>query len=294
MRPIIVVTTIGLLGLLAAVALIAFIGTGAQEGRRGRARGFAAGFVLALFALLLVGSYASLYWIMPVGVMVLVGVVALATLALLFLTGKEVIKRPSRLVGLAVLVPATLAMFFAVGMMTNVGGEAVLPFKVRAQQIARANGFVVLMPSGQKLQLDSRPIDPLPQPDKGVFLAYEGFILEERKAEGPATEEGLTRTVRLAAALTPGKSAPEDAKVTTLTVQGAPAVALSYSYVPPESPVGAPTTETGTALAVVLGDVEVKLSSSGGLKESGGKWVPFSPLSVQELAKVAETLEPQP
>lgn len=290
--PIVITTVIGALALAGAVTLINLIGKSSVRGRK-RTTWLCVAFALAGVVGVGVLSIASVYYVMPVGWMVALGVAGLMVVILFVLIGTDVRWRLSRLLAL---VGVFIASSIAFGMiaMIGIGGDAIRPiYAVRAQQIAEANGFAALMPRSHKLPTDFLPVEALPAPNGGVSFSYDGFTLQERKAPKPMTEMDLWKLVAAGTAPTGEATVAADAKITSLVVRGRPAVGVKFVYFPAGDYVSKSSGDTVTVLVLELDGVDVRFSSSGGEKRaSDGGWAPFEALSVDELARIAGTLAP--
>jgi len=286
-----VIGGIALTALAVAVALAWFISRGTSGGTR-RGAVLALAFVVAVLVTEALASYMSVYYVKPLGWVLAVAAGASVVIALFAALGVGVRWQVPRVVALVGLGLVSTVLFGMLAMALSGVVRPPLPYTTRARQIAEANGFGVLMPPGEQLQTDSLPIDPLPAPDAGVSLAYETFTLEERKvgsgaAKGPFEE-------RLRAAVTERAT---EVTVTKTTVLGVPAVAAEYIIAPPKGAEGAafaPKFQRETKLIFELGDVEVRLRSFSGERESEGEFVPFPSLATSELEAIAETLRPPP
>lgn len=283
-----VIGGITLVALAGAVALARFIAKSSTWGA-GRGALLAAAYVLAVLVTAAVGSYTSIYYVKPVGLILAVAASAAVLIALFVTLGRGLRWEPLRVVALVGLAFVSM-VFFGISVMGLSGlVEPPFPYTTRARQIAEANGFSVLMPRDQELQTDSLPIDPLPAPDKGVWLAYETFELEERKA-GVGSAKGPLEA-RLREAIT---DTATEVSVKTATVGGTPAVVAEYRIPPPEGVSGsefAPKFQRETKLIFERDGVEVRLRSSAGERERDGEFVPFPSLTTAELVAIAETLE---
>jgi hypothetical protein len=286
-----VIGGIALAALAGAVALSWFIARGTAGGAR-RGALLCAAFMVAVLVTVALAAYVSVYYVKPVGWVVAVAASAAVAIALFVSLGRRVrwgAPRVLALVGLGLLSTVLLGML-AMALTGLV--DPPLPYTTRARQIAQANGFAVLMPRGEELQTDSLPVDSLPPPDAGVSLAYEDFMLEERKVGSGAATGPLEE--RLRAAITEKAT---EVTMTETTVRGAPAVAAEYLIAPPEGAKGgafAPRFQRETKLIFELGDVEVRLRSFSTERESEGDFVPVPGLTTTELAAVAEALRPPP
>ncbi|RJQ51635.1 MAG: hypothetical protein C4521_12120 [Actinobacteria bacterium] len=287
---VLVITAIALAAFAGAVVLARFVAKGmAGAPRRGIL--LTTLFALAVFVADALASYLSVYYVKPIGWILAAAVSVAAAAAALFVTlGRGVRWKPPRVLALMGLGLVSTVLFGILAMALSGVVDPPLPYATRARQIAEANGFEVLMPPGERLQTESLPIEPLPAPDAGVSLAYEHFMLEERKA-GSGSAKGAF-DVRLRTMLT---AEADEVEVTTATVLGAPALCAEYRAAPPEGAQGAayaPKFQRETVLIFELRGVEVRLRSFSGERESGGRFVPFRSLTTSELAAIAGTLRP--
>jgi hypothetical protein len=290
-NPAFVIGAIGVIAAATVVALVLYISK-AHRQRRATTQ-LSVALVIAFYIASVIQSYTSVYYRAPAWLVALTVVFWGAVAALFVLIGRDVHWRPTAVAALVGLMFATGAVFFAFGMATDLGGEAFFPYTMRARQIAEAKGFQALLPSGQQLQLDSLPIDALPSPENGFYAVYKGFTLEERKATGPMTTGDLNTLAARGPSGMMGVVVQQGAQVTTATVGGFPAAAISYEFVSSVNVPGAPPRETGAIVKVRIGDVEALLFSTSGMKEKlNGGWTPYKGLSVEELMKIAETLKP--
>ncbi|MDP1809238.1 MAG: hypothetical protein Q8L35_06860 [Actinomycetota bacterium] len=292
----VVTIAIGALAFAGAAALIKLIGKNSVRGRA-RTTWLCAAFALAAIVAIGMWAYASIYYVKPVGWIVALAAAGITVATLFALIGMDVRWRPNRLLALVGLFIAAGIAFSAFSMMMSgiigLNVEGIFPYTTRARQIAEAKGFTALMPKRQKLQTDSLPIDALPAPDQGVSFVYEGFNLQERKAKKSMTEADLKKLVAPGASPTQEVKVTSDAKVTSHTVQGKPAVAVEDQVIRSGGPGATPKKDTYTVLVLELDGVDVRLSASSGEKlSSDGTWVPFRALTVEQLVKIAETLAP--
>jgi hypothetical protein len=249
----------------------------------------AIGLIGAVFVATIVSSYASIYYRIPPGWIVAAVVAWAGVVTLMVLIAIDVRWRPTRLLAIAGLFVAAMVGFALLGMSVPSAGS-IFPFETAAKQIGEANGFVVLLPSGQEMNLGSKPIAPL-DPDKGLWVDYEGFSLEERKASG-ADLAGL-----VAPGSVPTAGAwpiPTDATTSSPMVGDATAYAVEYTVPEKEgaAPVaGAPGSRV-SFLVVEKGGVDIRLFSESYEQLQDGKWVTHPNLSMDELAKIAESMQP--
>jgi len=284
----------------AMIFLVFVVGRYSTSGDRS-ASWLAAGLSVAAMVALGVANLASVNYTMPVGwIAALIGAAA-AVVGLFWMTGRRVgWKRPAVLILVGLLL-ASVALFVVLAI-AGLGGSAIQPLlRARAQQIATAQGFTALLPPDKEMDTTSgRPVDPLGPgpggpPRTGLWMAYESFRLEERKAEGALDEAALRGLVTSGAEPVDGVTIPADASVSLLEVKGAPAIGVRLET----SPIGAGFEKSGvpdvpvTVLITTMGGTEVRLSSWGGEAwDSERGATRFDALSLDELVAIAESLEP--
>ena len=269
MDPIIVVGAMGVVALAGLIALAWFAWRGAEH--RGRGALLIGGFAAAVLALFVAIDLVAIFGMEVVWVALAVLLFA-AVVALFFFAGREVKWVPTRVLSLVGLGLMCMVLTFAVGMAL---GGSIAPMK--AQQIAKKQGFVVLLPAwvpatedveglinvppgGAPLGLEW--IDPNEPPDAGVWLGYSGLDIYQRK-----TGTGLS-LAQLESKI------PTDAVKTQVTVQGKPALLAEYVD-KNENP-----NPTGQVRVLVF--------------ETGGVTVNMRGLTREQLLKVAESLKPSP
>lgn len=286
------VAVVALLALLGAGALVYFVAGGSARGRA-RTTWLGAAFAVAVLIAFAVFNFAQVNYVWPIGWIIALVAAVIIPAALFIRVAMDVRWRPVRvlaLVGIAILA----AVAFAALGMSGVGSGLVQPlYKARAAQIAEANGFTALMPSGEELPTDSLPVDTLPAPDAGLSLNYGDYWIQERKALASMTAADLTALV--APGVSPmagGPVVPQGTTTSTHTVQGRPAVGVEYSVSPKGGPPEGSKQFTNVVLVTELNGVEVRIASESGVRESGGTWVPFSNASIEDLVRIAESLEP--
>jgi len=144
------------------------------------------------------------------------------------------------------------------------------------------------------MQTESLPVYPLESPEEGLAVEYQGFVLQERKADGPMTEDDLMAIVAQGEAPVAGAVIPADAEYESFTVQGSPAVGVTFRYAPGATVGGQKVSEQVTIFVLELDGVDVRFESMGGMKYvgAGEQYEPFYALTPAELADIAETLEP--
>lgn len=263
---------------------------------------------LALSALaLVVGmqllNIASIYFHMPVGWMIALGASALVVIALFAMVGKSLAWDKARTAAAAgVLVLALVGNTML--LMVSPAGKLYDPFfEARSRQIANDAGFGVLLPQGYKLQLDYMPIDPIGRDSvEGVSMRYEGFDIQERKADAELTTADLEKM--LAAGEDP---LGFDMRITSAAtyeefeVNGRPALGVEFSLDPKgNAPTGATPKGKQSVIRILAfsaDGVDVRIKSEGVMEYQGGTgknerydWV--DPLELGELVAVGESLKP--
>ncbi len=282
-----------LISLVAAIVVITvmvlLIRLLARSSRRPgrRTMWLAIGLIAAVFVAASISSYASIYYRIPPAWIVAAVVAWASVVTLMVLIAIDVKWKPTRLLAIAGLFFATGIGFALLAMSVPSAGN-VFPFETAAKQIGEANGFVVLLPVGQKMDLGSKPVAPL-DPDKGLWVDYDGFSLEERKASG-ADLAGLVAVGSIP--MVGGWPIPSDATTSSPTVAGSTAYGVEYTI----KDKGGAATPTGggkvTFLTVEKDGVEIRLFSESYERLEGGKWVTYPNLSLAALAKIAESMKP--
>ncbi len=291
---VILIVGISLVALAGAAALVYFIGKGSARGRT-RTTCLAIGLAVAFAVFVALFNVASVYYRMPVGWMIALGAAGVAVIALFVLVGMDVKWRASRVLAMVGLLVATGIALGAFAMAVP-GGSWLQPiYATRAKQIAEANGFTAYLPTSRTLPTDVLPVDALESPDAGLQLSYQDFWIRERKAPAATTDADLGKLV--APGVSPmgedGPKVPAGATPTTYTVLGKPAVGIEYTYSPTGGPAGGSAKQmTSAVLVLQLDGTRVWMVSESGERESKGTWVPFENLSLDELVKIAATLEP--
>lgn len=257
---------------------------------------------VALFALatavgLLISQVAMIYYRMPVGWIVALAASALVVAALFIGIGRNVSwKAPQilALVGVLILTAVTLA-FVLIGAPP---GDILIPlFETRAAQIADANGFVALASADSELDTEFGNPVGVSDDNSGVMLAYKGFLLVERKADGPLDiaelEERVAPGEMPIGRVGPGSEIPENAEYSELEVSGGPAVGVAYDAVTEEKPGAGALTDPVRLLVFELDGVEVLMYAQGHLAyQTDGSYEQVAALTFDELIEIAESLEP--
>lgn len=283
-----VVVVIALVALVALILLIVFL-----AGRGGRRTAlWAVLLTLSAPVTLAVLSLALIYYDVPVWAWAAVGACAIGVIALFVLLGRSVKWKAAPVVAAVALLPVAVVLGTLVLMVIPTAPTALL--EVRAQQIARANGFTAYLPPDEQMQADYQPVNALPEPDAGLSIEYERFLLQERKAEGPLTTEDLEALVAPGATpISDRQPLPDDVTTSEETVQGNPAIWASYVDMPPESIEKPEEGEPTTLLAFGLEGVEVILWSTTWYDcAPNGECTEMPPLTAEELVAIADTLAP--
>jgi hypothetical protein len=167
----------------------------------------------------------------------------------------------------------------------------------RTAAMAESQGFAGLLRADRRLSTESLPVEEMAAPDAGIWLSYPDCMVQERKLAAPRTHAELRKLVAPGSRpLGPDSPAmPADAEITTMTVAGAPALGVVFLALPPRASGDAPPPireKTMLLLAQVRG-VDVRIASQDVLKEEGqGSWAPQTGLSLDALARIAESLRP--
>jgi len=283
-----VVVVIALVALVALILLIVFL-----AGRGGRRTAlWAVLLTLSAPVTLAVLSLALIYYDVPVWAWAAVGACAIGVIALFVLLGRSVKWKAAPVVAAVALLPVAVVLGTLVLMVIPTAPTALL--EVRAQQIAQANGFTAYLPPDEQMQADYQPVNALPEPDAGLSIEYERFLLQERKAEGPLTTEDLEALVAPGATpISDRQPLPDDVTTSEETVQGNPAIWASYVDMPPESIEKPEEGEPTTLLAFGLEGVEVILWSTTWYDcAPNGECTEMPPLTAEELVAIADTLAP--
>jgi hypothetical protein len=182
-------------------------------------------------------------------------------------------------------------LLFALLAVAAPGLGNIFPFETTARQIGEANGFVVVLPTGQKMNTGSAPVSPLESPGQGVWIDYEGFTVEERKASGADLAKLIAVGSRPFAGSEP---IPSDASTSSPLVSGATAYSAEYTPVPKQVAEENPPPGKRTAAFLVFekDGVEVRLFSGSTEQLDNGKWVMVPGRTVAQLVKIAESMQP--
>lgn len=251
-----------------------------------------AAFAVVAFVSVGVFAAASINYRMPAIWSAAVAAVLVALVILAAAIGRELSWDIRRLIALAgIFLVASLA--FGTLMTAGVGNVVLRRlYSARVTQIAQESGFTALMPANEELPTDMLPVDEIPGPDQGVVMEYSGFQIQERKASAEMTQDDLLEILAPGATPRDDTVVPDDARITTLTVAGRPAVAASFTHRPGGAVVKASATETVAMLVTVIDGVEVRLWLGGMEKLIDGEWKLYGAFTPDELVAIAESLEP--
>lgn len=287
---------IAVVSVIALAALAAAVFLGRSVARSGGPKTWVWVVLLAVMGVvtMFVGQAASVNYRMPLGWIVGLAVSVVILVGLFVRVGLDVKWQTGKIVALVgVLITANVALV-AVMMVAPLGPLMVPLFQARAQQIGDAFGFEALLPSDEPMFTEYLPVDTLAKPVEGLAVQYEKFTLQESKAADPLSESDLREI--LAPGVDPlgvgGPPIPDDARYTVMEVRGNPALGVEY-VLPPEKAIGGVGFETIHVLAFELDGVGVRMLARNGTEyQPDGSNEPYSALSLDSLAKIAETLEP--
>lgn len=289
---IIVIGAIAAAAFTGIVLLIRFISSGDT-----RTALWAVALVLATATAAVFAQIASIYYTMPIGWLVAIGVAMLVVVALVWRIGTDAEWKLPKVIALAaVMLLSMVALTFVA--IAAPAGELLTPlFETRASQIAEANGFEPLLPTEAELNTDAGlPVDDTAD-GEGLTIGYTRFVLVERAAEGPLDHDELTERARPGTRpvgdIGPGSEIPEDAQYTELQLGARPALGVSYKAVTEENLDDVLGLDEVRLLLFERDGVQVVLYSQGSMEyQSDGSYTPRSPLSFDELVRIAESLEP--
>jgi len=289
----IAVGAIALAAFVGLVLLIRYIGKGGVPGTAL----WAALLVVVTIIASLTAQITSIYYKTPFGWALVVVAAVLVAAALFWLVGRSVSWKGSRVLALIGVVVLSLVTFTFVMIAAPTGSFFTPLFEARAQQIADANGFGVLLPSDRALNTDAgMPVDDTDN-GLGVTVGYKGFNLAERKAEGTLSYSDLEKLVatgeRPIGDIGPGSEIPDDAEYRELEVDGRPALGVSYRAVTEEKMDDLLGTDPVNILVFERDGVAVVLFSQGYMEYQGDEtYTPRPPLAFEELVEIAESLRP--
>lgn len=286
---------------------IGFIGLAALAGTVLLVRYIAAGdsrlmlwtVLLALATALasLLGQLASIYYKLPWGWVVVIAAALLVVTSLVWLVGTSGGWKTRRIVAIvALMLLSTITLMFV--MIAVPSGALMMPlFDARAQQIAEANGFDILLPADLDMDTDAGLPVGVTSDGEGVSLGYKRFILVERKADGAIGYAELEALVapgeRPAGDVGPGSLIARDAEYTELEVEGRPAIGVSYQAATEEKADDLLGTDSVNILVFERDGVLVVLYSQGYMEyQPDETYTRREALSFDELTGVGESLEP--
>lgn len=221
-----------------------------------------------------------------------IGLIGAVTLFILI--GKDVGWKGARVGALAGMVVVVMAAFLFSAIAMPPGGFFVPLFEDRAQQMAEAQGFDVLLAPDEQMFTEYLPVTEVGSGD-GVQIQYERFTLVERVAERPATEGGLREALAPGTELLgPGSVRVEaDAKYEAVSIDGQLALIAEYKdrTTAEKSSFGI---EDVRVLAFAPDGVLVIIYSHGWMEyqPKDDIYTPVDALSADELVKIAESLKP--
>lgn len=218
----------------------------------------------------------------------------IAAVALFIRIGADVSWRGARVAALAgmVLVVIVALGFTAVAMPA---GDLFVPlFEARAQQMAEAQGFQVLLAPDERLFTEYLPVTEAESADGGVQIEYERFTLLERAVDGSFGEEELHAVLAPGTEpLGPGSVRVEqDARYESAAVDGERALIATYAD-RTTAEKGLLGIEEVRVLASVREGVLVIVYSHGWMDyQPDETYTPVDALSSDELVRIAASLEP--
>ncbi|MHB1137168.1 MAG: hypothetical protein ACYC1X_10315, partial [Coriobacteriia bacterium] len=182
-------------------------------------------------ATLFVAQIVQIYYQPPAVWLIALAVGLIAMVALFIRIGADVGWKGARIVALVGMVLVVLAalLFSAIALPT---GNLFIPlFELRAQQMAEAQGFEVLLAPDEQMFTEYLPVTEITSVDGGVQIQYERFTLVERAVEGGLGEEELHAVLAPGTEpLGPGSVRVEqDARYETTFVQGGLALIANYA-----------------------------------------------------------------
>jgi len=285
---------IGLLVLAGIVFGAWRLWTGVPEADRRRATWPVVGFALAVIVGLTAAMYAQAYYRVPA--LVLVGLIALwiAVLTLAVMTVRVIGRTGRTFLLLATVFVAAAAATLLAGMFSPLGMPTGL-IETRAAQIAEANGFVALLPEGERMVSDYMPVDAIDETDVVLTVEYEDFMLHERKAATPMDEDDLRALLSSGSRPVGWAEVPRDAEIEVLDVNGRPALGATFLWTPAEGEFkGLPGDSRVSVLVLEVDGVDVRMESVGHQVYTGAnEQYEYRPaLALEELAAIAGRLAP--
>jgi len=278
---------IALVCLAVIVLLVRIIARRGKPRTLGLAIGMVVGGVLATF----LSAYTSIFYEKPSWTVAATAAAWLAVLAMTLLVARDVRWRaPGVLAIVGLLITAEIA--FATAAILFPGFGAVFPHETAARQIGEAYGFTSLLPANERMTLDGKPVNTLDPPLEGLQVAYERFGLYELNAEDPDTQELAELVAVDSTPFWGARPIPDDSVVRHPTLDGVTGVAVEYSYAPKGETVGESATPTVAFLAFEREGTQVRLFSESVQQLVDGDWKPLPNLSVDELIKIAKSMQP--
>lgn len=289
---IIAVGAIAAAALTGIVLLIRFISSGDA-----RTALWAVALVLATAIAAVFAQLASIYYTMPIGWLVAIGVAMLVVVALVWRIGTDAEWKLPKVIALAAVMLLSMVALTFVAIAAPTGKLLTPLFETRASQIAEANGFELLLPAGAEMNTDEGlPVDETAD-GEGVTLGYSRFVLVERAAEGLLDHDELAERarpgMRPVGDIGPGSEIPEDVEYTELRLDSRPALGVSYKAVTEENLDDALGLDDVRLLLLERDGVQIVLYSQGSMEyQSDESYAPRPPLAFEELMRIAESLEP--
>jgi hypothetical protein len=195
---------------------------------------------------------------------------------------------------LATVFVAAAAATLLAGMFSPLGMPTGL-IETRAAQIAEANGFVALLPEGERMVSDYMPVDAIDETDVVLTVEYEDFMLHERKAATPMDEDDLRALLSSGSRPVGWAEVPRDAEIEVLDVNGRPALGATFLWTPAEGEFkGLPGDSRVSVLVLEVDGVDVRMESVGHQVYTGAnEQYEYRPaLALEELAAIAGRLAP--
>lgn len=219
----------------------------------------------------------------------------IAMVVLFVRIGADVRWDRARVIALVGMVFVVLVAFVFSAMAMPTGDLFVPLFETRAQQMADAQGFEVLLAPEEQMFTEYLPVTEITSADGGVQVEYERFTLVERAVDGALSLEGMR------AALAPGTEplgpgsvrVEPDARYDTTIVGGMPALIVEYKD-RTSAEKGSLGIEDVRVLAFAPEGVLVIVYSHGWMdyEPSDETYTPVDALSADELVRIAESLAP--
>lgn len=250
---------------------------------------------VATAATLFVAQIVQIYSRPPAVWLIALAVGLIAMVALFIRIGADTSWKGARIVALVGMVLVVIVAFVFSAMAMPTGNLFVPLFELRAQQMAEAQGFEVLLAPDEQMFTEYLPVTEITSADGGVQIQYERFTLVERAVEGGLGEEELHAVLAPGTEpLGPGSARVEqDARYETTFVQGGLALIANYA--------DRSTAEKGSlgieeirVLAFARDGVLVLIYSHGWMdyEPEGESYTPVDALSADELVRIAESLAP--